>query len=74
MEGSGISAALETVYAPVTVGHLLSRKAYAQAIRGHFLCAAAIMSLVLAEFWKTLDLDEQMQIEGNVHIGLCQFI
>ena len=63
MEGSDISAALETVYAPVTVGHMLSGKAYARAIRGHFLCAAAIMSLVLAEFWKTLDLDEQCKLK-----------
>ena len=35
MEGSGLRKALETVYAPVTVGHMFTGKAYSCAIRGH---------------------------------------
>ena len=34
MEGSGLKRALETVYAPVTVVHMMTEKAYTGAVRG----------------------------------------
>ena len=37
MEGSGLRAALENFYVPVTVGHMLSGKAFARAVGGHML-------------------------------------
>ena len=49
MEGSGLRAALENVYAPVTVGHIFSGKDFARAVSGHMLCASAVLSL-LEEF------------------------
>ena len=35
MEASGLQNALGTVYVPLTVGHILTGKAYSRAIRGH---------------------------------------
>ena len=35
MEGSGIRRALETVYVPLTVGHMMTGKTYSRAVRGH---------------------------------------
>ena len=54
MEGSGLRSALETIYSPVTVGHMFTGMAYSRAVRGHILCASAVESLVLEEFWSTL--------------------
>ena len=39
MEDSGLRAALESVYAQLTVGHMFSGKAYACALPGYMLCA-----------------------------------
>ena len=50
MEGSGLRKALETVYAPVSVGHMSSDKGYSRAIRGHFLSTSALLSIMLEEF------------------------
>lgn len=49
-ERSGLTEALETVYAPLTVVHVLTGKDYACAIRGHMLSAAAVLSLIFEEF------------------------
>ena len=62
MEESGLCAALENVYAPVTVGHVFSGKAFACAIRGHMLCASVVLSLLLEEFWDTISLEEESQL------------
>ena len=51
MEGSGLWTAPECVYVHLTVGHMFSRKAYACAVRGHVLCASAVLSLLLEDFW-----------------------
>ena len=50
MEGSGLRETLETVYAPKTVTHMLSGKAYSRAVRGHILATSALSSLILQEF------------------------
>ena len=63
MGGSGLRSALETVYAPVTVGHMFTGKAYSRAIRGHLLCAPAIMSLILEEFCNGLSNEEPKSLE-----------
>ena len=62
MEGSGLPAALENVYAPVTVGHKFSGKAFAHAIRGPMLCASAVLSLLLEEFWDSISSEEKSQL------------
>ena len=58
MEGSGLRTALETVYAPVTVGHMFTGKAYSRAIRGHLLSEFAVLSLMPQKFWNSLTPDE----------------
>ena len=65
MEGSGSRSAFETVYAPVTVGHMFTGKAYFRAIRGQQLCAASVMSIVLEDNWNDLNLDEQKSLEES---------
>ena len=62
MEESGLCAALENVYATVTVGHMFSGKAFARAICGHMLCASAALSLPLEEFWDSISSDQKSQL------------
>ena len=50
MEGSGLRRPLETVYVPLTVGNMMTGKAYTQAVRGHMMSASAVLSLLLEEF------------------------
>ena len=59
MEGSGLRNALETVYAPITVGHMFTGKAYARALRGHFLASSALLTLLLETFWVDLSVEEK---------------
>lgn len=63
MEGSGLRKALECVYAPVTVGHMFTGKAYSRSVRGHLLCATAVQSLLLEEFWEDLSPDEKGDLQ-----------
>ena len=62
MEGSGLCAGLGNVYAPVTVGHMFSGRVFARAIRGHMLCASAVLSLLLEEFWDSISSEEKSQL------------
>lgn len=52
MGGSGLHELLEIIYAGNTVGHILSGKAVARALRGHFLIDAALNALVAARVFK----------------------
>ena len=63
MEGSELRSALETVYAPVSVVHMFSGKAYSRAIRGHFLSTYALLSIMLEEFQNELNADEKNDIK-----------
>ena len=63
MEGSGLRSALETIYSPVTVGHMFTGKAYSRAVRGHILCASAVQSLILEEFWSTLGAFDRLELQ-----------
>ncbi len=47
MAGSGLSEALETVYASNAVSHMMSGKAVQRAIRGHILIENALTILLL---------------------------
>ena len=67
MEGSGLRNALETVYAPATMGHMFTGKAYSRAIHGHLLSSSAVLSLMLQEFWNSLNPDECKLMEKINH-------
>lgn len=64
MEGSGLRNALENIYAPISVNHMMTGKAYARAIRGHFLTSSALLSILLEEFWDSLSKDDQDMIQS----------
>ena len=49
MAGSGLQEALELVFAPNAVIHMLSGKACDRAVRGHFLVDAALNALLTAD-------------------------
>ena len=49
MAGSGIEEMLELVYAKNVVPHILSGKALARAIRGHFLVDAAQNAMLVSD-------------------------
>ena len=46
MEGSDLRRALETVYVPLTVGHMMTGKAYTRAVNGHMMSASAVIVVV----------------------------
>ena len=48
MKGSGLEEALETVYGPNAAAHMMTRKAFSRALRGHFLVAAALVNKLMA--------------------------
>ena len=50
MEGSGFRGALETVYALITVGNMMTGKVYTRAARTHLILSSAVLSLLLEEF------------------------
>ena len=47
MDSSGLQEMLESIYAPNAVVHMLSGKAIARAVRGHFIVDAALNALLL---------------------------
>ena len=49
MAGSGLQEAMELVFAPNAVIHMLSGKAYDHAVRSHLLVDAALNSLITAD-------------------------
>ena len=49
MKGSGLSEALETIYGTNMVVQIMSRKAIARAIRGHFMIEAALVTKLLSK-------------------------
>lgn len=74
MGGSGLHELLETVYAGNTIPHILSGKAVARAVRGHFLVDSALNTILFADIFgvdissdqlnhETDDLDEAENIE-----------
>jgi hypothetical protein len=54
MSGSGLQEVLESVYASNAVTHMLSGKAVSRAVRGHFLVARALYSLLLSQGFGTI--------------------
>lgn len=62
MDGSGLRKALETVYAPVTVSHMFTGKAYSRSIRGHMLSASSLVAILLEPYWKALSEEDQEAI------------
>ena len=49
LKGSGLSEALETIYGTNTVVHIMSGKAIARVVRGHFLIEAALVTKLLSK-------------------------
>ena len=47
MKCSGISELFKVVYSPATTVQMLSRKAYARALRAHFLVQSAMERIIL---------------------------
>ena len=48
MKGSGLEEALDTVYGPNAVTHMISGKAVSRALRGHFLIEAALVNKLMS--------------------------
>ena len=61
MAGSGIEQALALVYAPNTVNSLLTGKAYARAMKGHFLLDSALFYRVISELDQPRDLQHAFE-------------
>ena len=61
MECSGISERFQVVYSCDTAVHMLSGKAYAKALRTHFLAQSAL-ELIILQFISPLSLIEHLSI------------
>ena len=59
MECSGISELFQVVYSSATAVHMMSGKAYARALRAHFLVQSAL-ELIILQFISPLSLIEQL--------------
>ena len=55
MDGSGLREAMEMIYAPHTVNHMLDGKAYARAVRCHFLIEASLKHTLIEQMNSSLD-------------------
>ena len=55
--------ALESLYASVTVGHMMTGKAYSRAIREKFFSISSLLSILMDEFWTNLEHDERKILE-----------
>ncbi|XP_053373150.1 uncharacterized protein LOC123533634 [Mercenaria mercenaria] len=51
MAGSGLQELLEVIYAPNAVVHMMSGKATARALRGHFLVNTALHALIVSKLF-----------------------
>ena len=58
-----MTSALEEVYSPLAVNHMLYDRAYARALRGHILISSALMTLCLEDFIANLRDDELQELE-----------
>ena len=47
MKGFGLEEALETVYGPNAVAHMISGKAISRALHGHFLVEVALVNTLM---------------------------
>ena len=76
MDGSGIESALGEVYGENVIQHLMSGKAYARSLRGHFLLEAALTQKLIDGFYQDLpeaDVKELDKILSNVIAGQCGY-
>ena len=69
MSGSGIEELLELVYAMNSVGHMLSGKAFARFIRGHFLVDSCLNKILINKIVK-----EENNPEGLENIGCLEWV
>ena len=69
MMGSGIEELLEPVYATNSVGHMMSGKAFARAIRGHFLDDSCLNNILIDKIVK-----EKNNPEGLENIDCLKWL
>ena len=70
MAGTGLEELLGTIYAPNTVGHMLSGKAVARAMRGHQLVDTALSAMLLTEAYpEAQSLEESQATRVDVNIS-----
>ncbi len=71
MAESGLAQVLEVVYAENAVKHILSGKAIARAIRGHFIVHAALNAILAANAYKiTIPINGECYDESILHQDL----
>ena len=67
--GSGIEELLEMVYATNSVGHMMSGRAFAQAIRGHFVVDSCLNNILINKIVK-----EENNLEGLENIDCLEWV
>ena len=60
MADSGLTEALQLIYAENTVPHLLTGKAYNRALRGHQIVDLALHTILLKDIIQTIDTDPSL--------------
>jgi len=69
MDGSGLQEIMQLIYAPDTVPHLLSGKAYSRASRSHMIISLALHVILLQDILASDDEDVGLSI--NEKQELC---
>ena len=69
MIGSGIEELLEMVYATNSVGHMMSGKAFARAIRGHFVVDSCLNNILINKIVK-----EENNLEDLENIDCLEWV
>ena len=59
MASSGLQELLEMIYASNVVVHMLTGKAIARAVRGHFIIDAALNAMILSRIYHVSDVDTE---------------
>ena len=70
MDGSGITQALERVYGPNAVAHMMTGKAVARAVRGHLLLDSALMVKLMRMICPVIDLRQHYSNTTSCNIDV----
>ncbi|VDI79282.1 Hypothetical predicted protein [Mytilus galloprovincialis] len=68
MSGSGLNEVLETVYSTNAVGHMMTGKALARAVRGHLLVDTALNALLVSMTFDIPLPDEEQYLTNEEHV------
>ena len=65
MKGSGLEEALEQVYGPNAVAHMMTGKAVSRALRGHFLVESALVNKLMLAIMPSKRIESEKMMDAS---------